>query len=487
MTEAERAYAAAVKEIARVKAAGETVLDLSGEAFRALDRIPDRIAELPGLVLLDFDKTQVADLTPLAPLTALKGLGLDNTQVAELSPIADLVTLEGLGLDNTEVTDLSPIVNLTALKVLELNYTRVTDLRPIRDLPLPGPEKFTGLYFTGTPFAEATEETRRLAAIEAPQERTRETLAFLKTLPPWPEPLPWESQAEDKPAPEPEPEPELEIPASIPAPLQVVELEGVLRPAMPGDGLDEAGSQLARQAWAALRDFLADLAELRPRLDNQMPQMARALLRFEAALGAEFAAVNPIAMGLHGQRVIRLVSGADETLARPDADELAELAAAITLFLERFPEWRAYRAAAGIGAPAPETVAAKLPEIEAITDELFDRAQIDTGVPESLKSQAATVRDDPTDPVATRGLVDSLGNVLSALALPLWRAVRTAGRATEGFARLTVDRARHIAATGLAAAGLDLLFNKAQLLTALATAMPERFGWILALLARLGL
>lgn len=273
MSDAERAYAAAVEEIERVKAAGETVLSFDREDFHALDRIPDQIADLPWLTLLDLTNTQVADLTPIAPLTALQDLWLNstpvadltplarltalqvlwlnNTPVADLAPLARLIALQALWLSNTRVANLTPITRLTALQVLELNKTPVadltpiasltalqrlgldntkaTDLRPISDLPELGsdlptdwftyfqPRIHGGLDFAGTPFAEATEETRRLAAIKDRHERTRETLAFLKTLPPPPDPLPWERQAEDKPArePEPKPEPEPDFPFSI--------------------------------------------------------------------------------------------------------------------------------------------------------------------------------------------------------------------------------------------------------------------------------
>jgi len=599
MSLADEAYQAALAEIERVQAAGETALDLSGEAFHALERVPTEIAGLEGLTHLDLDNTKVTDLiplsplvalqklwlnntpvtdltpltplsalqslwlnrtpvtdltpltpltalqtlglndnpvtdltplaplialrtlwlngtkvtdltplspltalqllwldrakvtdlTPLSPLTALQSLWLDRTKVTDLTPLSPLTTLQALHLDGTPVTDLTPLAPLTALHSLYLDNTKVTDLRPIRDLPRLGAEPHSGLDFAGTPFANATDETRRLAAIGDSQQRTRETLAFLKTLPPPPAPLPWE--VVEGPDQETEPEVGPAIPPGVPAPLQVVEIDGMLRPATPGDGLDDAGSLLARQAWEALRDFLTDLAELRPRIDNQLPQMGRALVRFDTALGADFSAVNPIALGLHGRRVIRLAGGADETLASADAEELRELAAAIDLFLERFPDWRAYRAGAEVGMPEPETVAAHLPEIDDIADALFDRAEIDIGVPESLKAQVATMRDDPADHVAARGLVDSLGNVLSALALPVWRAARAVARATGrqavGMVRLTVDEAKKAIAKGLALAGLDLILNKAQVLRALATAMPEKFGWLLAILSRFGL
>ncbi len=94
MGAAEDAYAAAVEEIARVKAAGETELDLSGERFRALDRVPPEIGGLTALQTLSLSGTQVADITPLSGLTALQTLGLSRTQVVER--VSDLLCNWGL-------------------------------------------------------------------------------------------------------------------------------------------------------------------------------------------------------------------------------------------------------------------------------------------------------------------------------------------------------------------------------------------------------
>ena len=51
---AELAFVAAVEEIARVKAAGDTNLDLSDTAFHALTSIPPELASLTKLMRLDL-------------------------------------------------------------------------------------------------------------------------------------------------------------------------------------------------------------------------------------------------------------------------------------------------------------------------------------------------------------------------------------------------------------------------------------------------
>jgi internalin A len=83
---ADKAHDAAVEEIRRVKQAGETILDLSDERYRALDRIPQDIAALPTLQSLTLSRTSVRDLAPLAALTALQRLTLSQTAVSDLAP-----------------------------------------------------------------------------------------------------------------------------------------------------------------------------------------------------------------------------------------------------------------------------------------------------------------------------------------------------------------------------------------------------------------
>ena len=71
---ADEAYEAAVEEIRRVKQAGETILDLSDERYRALDRIPQDIATLTALQTLDLSGcSSLAELPEsVGNLTALR-------------------------------------------------------------------------------------------------------------------------------------------------------------------------------------------------------------------------------------------------------------------------------------------------------------------------------------------------------------------------------------------------------------------------------
>ena len=148
---------------------------------------------LSGLQSLFLDGTPVTDLTPLQGITGLRNLTLDGTPVTDLTPLQGLTGLRNLTLDGTPVTDLTPLQGLSGLQDLDLDNTQVLDLRPIRDLhfDVMGSTP-VGLHFTNTPAAGATPELTRLSEIEDHADRTRETLAYLRTLPPYPEPAPWD-------------------------------------------------------------------------------------------------------------------------------------------------------------------------------------------------------------------------------------------------------------------------------------------------------
>ena len=461
---AEKAYEAAVKEIRRVKQAGETTLDLSDERYRALDRIPKDIATLTALRMLLLNQTAVSDLAPLATLTALQTLYLYETAVSDLTPLAGLAELRHLALDGCQVGDLRPIRGHAKLGTI-------------------GP---TGLSFQDTPATRVDGTLARLAGIEAPEDRARETLAYLNTLPPWPEPYTPSERQDGQPS-QPIGQAEPEVPAPQPAPLQVVEVDGRLRPALPGDGLDDQARLLARQAWDALRDYLADLAPLRPRLDNQMPTLSRALDRFDSALGVDYEALNAIALGIHGSRIMRLAAAASDSLRDADAAEIAAFAAAVALFLDRFSAWRDYRRIEIPEVPSPARLAEALPRIDEIIDDLFHRDAIAADIPEQLKMQEQSVQEAPDDTLAARGLFASFGNVLSALGHVALRAVKALGRGALKQVGDLLEETRKLALKGVAAAAFDIFLTKAAVLNALAAGFPEWFGWITPFLRMLGL
>ncbi len=105
-------------------------LDLG--ATQVADLAP--LARLTALQSLDLTYTRVADLAPLASLTALLSLKLGSNEVADLAPLAHLAAMQRLDLSSTQVADLAPLARLTALQSLQLSGTRVADLAPLASL-----------------------------------------------------------------------------------------------------------------------------------------------------------------------------------------------------------------------------------------------------------------------------------------------------------------------------------------------------------------
>ena len=263
---AEKAHDAAVKEIRRVKQAGETTLDLRDKRYRALDRIPQDIATLSALKTLRLDQTAVSDLAPLAALTALEELTLNQTAVSDLAPLAALTALQRLWLNQTAVRDLAPLAGLAELEDLVLDGCQVADLRPIRSLAKLGTNFPPGLSFRDTPATRADGTLARLAGIEDTEDRARETLAYLNTLPPWPEPYTPLSRPDGEP---PQPVGQAEPLLTVEALIQAQDLagwrfspsHGALSLFIRDQPMDQRQDQLARMAADRCARLLAKLGQ----------------------------------------------------------------------------------------------------------------------------------------------------------------------------------------------------------------------------------
>lgn len=147
------------------------------------------VRKMSFLERFSLDGTSVSDLSPLRKIRALRELWLSQTAVSDLSPLIEITAIQGLRLSRTAVSDLSPLREMTAMRTLSISYTEVSDLRPIAALPFyTSGEPLYSLSFRGTPATKHDPEMQRLSIIVDGKQRTRETLAYLKTLPPWPEP-----------------------------------------------------------------------------------------------------------------------------------------------------------------------------------------------------------------------------------------------------------------------------------------------------------
>ncbi|KMW58014.1 Leucine-rich repeat containing protein [Candidatus Rhodobacter oscarellae] len=162
------------------------------------------IAALDGLQSLELDSTQVTDLTPIAGLDRLQSLRLGGTQVSDLTPIAGLGQLQTLFLSNTLVSDLTPIAGLGKLRALNLRGSAVADLRPLLQFavilnPPEEPKEQLAVYIHETAAAAADPNlpAKRYDSFTEIREAMPALLEYLNSLPPYPEPLPWEVSGED--------------------------------------------------------------------------------------------------------------------------------------------------------------------------------------------------------------------------------------------------------------------------------------------------
>lgn len=232
MSDEERAYEAALKLINKAIADKWTKVYFNGTEFRNLKKIPQEIAKIEGLTLIDLDSTNIADLSPLteskhlsyvsangteiedlnslSEIHKLEFLYLNNTRVSSLAPISQLEHLQHLTLNDTDVEEVRDLKSLSNLKSLYLAKTKVSDISSLSDLkelknlrldnsdtrdlrPLLGLEGLItkhrpGLTFHSTPATALDATLALLAQIEDPKDRAEQTLAYLHSLPPWPEP-----------------------------------------------------------------------------------------------------------------------------------------------------------------------------------------------------------------------------------------------------------------------------------------------------------
>ncbi|MEM8699597.1 MAG: leucine-rich repeat domain-containing protein [Pseudomonadota bacterium] len=212
MTPEEKAYALAETRIAEAKAGGHRYLNLSGDsvtvrysdearsgdaAFKHLTTLPPQLTELTQLRRLDLDYTQVSNLTPLNTLTGLQVLYLISTQVSDLTPLGALNGFRELYLNDTPVSDLTPLRALTGLQELDLDDTQVSNLTPLSALtglqrldidnapvsalnPIADLTELKTLYFRNTPACTADPKLEELSQISGSQDRTTQTLAYLR-------------------------------------------------------------------------------------------------------------------------------------------------------------------------------------------------------------------------------------------------------------------------------------------------------------------
>ena len=151
MSDADKAYQAAKRLIAKAKKAGADRLSFDTDATRALEVLPPEIATLDKLRSLDFSNTQITDLTPLAGMVGMTALYLSDTKVTDLTPLAGMVGIATLLLSLSRITDLTPLAGMVGMTWLYLDSTGITDLAP-----LAGMVGMAALYLNDTGVTDLT-------------------------------------------------------------------------------------------------------------------------------------------------------------------------------------------------------------------------------------------------------------------------------------------------------------------------------------------
>ncbi len=257
---ADKAYQAALRAIRGAIKAQLTALRFDEDRFHSLELIPTEMRDIPGLRLLD--------------------------------------------LSNTAITDLSPLQGMTGLQTLALNQTGVTDLRPILGIERLVTSNAARLYFRETSAVLHDSGLLQLSGMNNAQTRTRATIAYLKTLPPWPEPLPWQ------------------VEAAPPAPDSAVPLrsseDGISLATSPITDA-ELDDPIRATLHAALQDQVTDLVRVSANIDDATYRQA---CKLRDLLDTGLATMNPLPVHLAIEALRRIRA---KTLPGTDRDYLLAL------------------------------------------------------------------------------------------------------------------------------------------------------------------
>jgi hypothetical protein len=507
MSAADDAYRAAQEEIAIVKNTGGRRLHLIANKFRMLDRLPEEVADLTELTLIDLSKTRVSDLRPLSGMKALSRLWLDDTPVSDLSPLArmtgewherkfslpifeslrgifwtglselslsgtqvrDLSALSGLrglerlDLDRTQVSDLRPLSQLLNLQTVSISDTPVSDLRPLMllrqlmDAPIED-----GLQFIGCAAAMQDKRIAQIAAFKRPKQRARELFAYLGK-------LEAEGAIDEK-------LPSRALPHRRPAPLEVMVTDTAI--AMAGSqGLPRSDANArAEMGWDALRRFRQDFSGSF-NISNYSP-LPSYLAAFDREMGEVYDPRRVVAIGMQGQRIIALSTDGDFVARLPDGagSDLKAFAAAITTYVNRFPDWVEYRDEADPDDVSPAAVRAAERDFGEVRDILQAEPRAEDAVKQEYAAEVADGTDAKAGEPEAKGLVASTGEIARALAEREVERRKQQKRNRED-ARLGGD---FYDKTVRGPLGLPkhLLLKAEKPLRSLARRFPNRMGWL---------
>ncbi len=93
-----------------------------------------RVGDLEGLRTFDGSESGITNLAGLDKAINLQQLYLESNNIADISPLATMGALRALNLRNNNIANLTPLNGLTTLRELDLGINHIEDIRPLASL-----------------------------------------------------------------------------------------------------------------------------------------------------------------------------------------------------------------------------------------------------------------------------------------------------------------------------------------------------------------
>ncbi|MDP3340001.1 hypothetical protein [Frigidibacter sp.] len=225
-----------------------------------------------------------------------------------------------LWLSQTTVSNVGPVTEFAALSDLTLFGSMVDDLRPICRLEKLGSVGSPGLNFFDTPATQLDSELARLAEIDDEKDRARQTLAYLNTLPPWPEPYTPKARPDGLP----------------PGPIGALPVPPEQDAALPLIWGEKGFSFLAAQVGAdpvteaVLEDLLPLIEDLR-RKGNRHDDLYRLAGELQERATGEISSLNMVKLHLSYQKLRRVYVGLEGRAERFDDETVTAIAGVLEI------------------------------------------------------------------------------------------------------------------------------------------------------------
>ena len=183
-----------------------------------------------------------------------------------------------------------------------------------------------------------------------------------------------------------------DVPPPRPSPLRFTVVDGTLRISEPPVSAIASG---AEDGWSMLRDAVSEMLNGRAAGNHAVGAALEMALR---ALGTEFAAFNPLRLGLVGITLQQLADRADEVLLAEEAAHLHAIVIQQQLLVAQYPAWRQYSSAIAPAMSDPDTEQAAADGAARIAVELIERHPdaVDPEAAQAITDAAETATPQPT-------------------------------------------------------------------------------------------